>query len=326
MSPPPSSPSPESPAAQQARDWVLRLASGTMGEQELQAFEQWLALPGHRHAFECERMVWRSLGARPQTSVVVQSRRRTPRRRLAVLAAVAMFACAMFAPELLLHMRADYRAIDGIRQVSLPDGSTAVLDAGAAIAVHYNDEVRRIELLRGRAWFEVTPQRAVPFRITVGDGVVEDISTAFVVSRDEDRVDTAVEQGRVRVAARPDQGWMYLQAGQAAGWSKGGVAARGDALPLDRVAAWRRGELLLENAPVAQVLAELGRYRPGHVFVRGDLSALPPINAALRLDQPEQALDALAAGSGLSVTRLPLGIAIVQAAHTELPARPWPVR
>lgn len=322
MRPPSSSVAPETPVAQQARDWLLRLASGTMGGPDMQAFEQWLLLPGHRHAFEQQRVLWRSLGARPQTSVVLQRPvRRTQRRWSAAVAVLMLFCAVMSAPELALRLRADHRADVAIRHVSLPDGSTAVLDAGAAIAVHYGEATRRIELLRGRAWFEVVPQAGAPFRITVGEGVVEDISTAFVVSREGDRVDTAVEQGRVRVAARPDQGWMYLQAGQAAAWSKRGVAERGASLAPDHVAAWRRGELLLENAAVIQVLSELQRYRPGHVFVRGDLSALPPINAALRLDQPEQALDALAAGSGLSVTRLPFGIAIVQAQEDALPTR-----
>lgn len=310
---------PEDPRVQQARDWVLRLASGTMDEQELARFEQWLQLPGHRRAFEYERQLWRSLGAPPRTTVLAQPRpRRLPRRRFAAFAAVAALACVLFGPELSLRLRADHRAAVSVREVTLPDGSRAVLDAGAAIAVHYAGDARRIELLRGRAWFQVQPRPDAPFRVTVGEGEVEDISTAFVVSRHQDQVDAAVEQGRVRVAARPDQGWMYLQAGQRAGWSRsGGVATRGAELPLDQVAAWRRGELLLEDAPVAQVLAELGRYRPGHIFIRGDLSRLPRLNTALRLDQPEQALDALAAGSGLSVTRLPWGIAIVQAGSAQ---------
>ncbi len=301
---------PEPPAVLEARDWVLRLASGAMDAAGMEAFEQWLSLPGHRHAFERERVLWRSLGARPNTSVTVQPA--LPRRRQVALALVAGLACVLFGPGVALHLRADHLSSHGVAQVQLPDGSVAVLDADSAIAVHYGEHQRRIELLQGRAWFEVAPRPDAPFRVSVGDGVVEDISTAFMVSRAGDRVDTAVEQGKVRVAARPEQGWMYLQAGQAAGWHKGGIAVRGADIALDHVAAWRRGELLLEDAPVAQVLAELGRYRPGRIFIRGDLSALPRINTALRLDRPEQALDALAAGSGLSVTRLPLGIAIVQ--------------
>ena len=46
--------------------------------------------------------------------------------------------------------------------------------------------------------------------------------------------------------------------------------------------------------------------------MRGNLQALPAVSAALRVDHPEQALDALAATAGLQVTRLPFGVAIVQ--------------
>ena len=45
--------------------------------------------------------------------------------------------------------------------------------------------------------------------------------------------------------------------------------------------------------------------------MRGDLTGLPAVNAAFRIDRPEQALDALAVSAGLSVTRLPMGVAIV---------------
>ena len=321
MCPPPPCPPADDSVLGHARDWVLRLASGTLDEQGMQQFERWLEMPGHRRAFEHERLLWRSLGARPQTSVVAIPAQRATRRRLIVVAAVAALGCLLFGPQLLLRAQADHRAAAGIARVVLPDGSKAVLDAGSAIAVYYSGHARRVELLSGRAWFEVVPQRDAPFRVTVGDGVVEDISTAFVVGRDGAGVDTAVEQGRVRVAARADQGWMYLDAGQTAGWQADGIAVRGQTLPLDHVAAWRRGELLPEDQPVTKVLEELDRYRPGRIFIRGDLSALPRINGALRLEQPEQALDAVAAGSGLKVTRLPLGIAIVQAASTRTAPR-----
>ena len=46
---------------------------------------------------------------------------------------------------------------------------------------------------------------------------------------------------------------------------------------------------------MADAVAQIARYRQGPTFVRGDLSSLPAVNAALRVDQPEQALDALAA-------------------------------
>jgi transmembrane sensor len=45
--------------------------------------------------------------------------------------------------------------------------------------------------------------------------------------------------------------------------------------------------------------------------VQGDLSTLPAVSAALRIDRPEQALDALAETTGLRITRLPMGLVIV---------------
>jgi transmembrane sensor len=79
----------------------------------------------------------------------------------------------------------------------------------------------------------------------------------------------------------------------------------------DQIAAWREGELLLDATDVDDAVAQIARYRGGPTFVRGDLSALPAVNAALRVDQPEQALDALAVSAGLRITRLPMGVAIV---------------
>ncbi|MGM3213380.1 hypothetical protein ACS229_27035, partial [Klebsiella pneumoniae] len=117
---------------------------------------------------------------------------------------------------------------------------------------------------------------------------------------------------RVRVASPADGGWTYLKAGQRAAYGEHSAVTRLADMAADSVGAWRQGELLLEQASVADAVQRVGRYRAGPTFVRGDLSRLPAVSAALRIDRPEQALDALAATAGLQVTRLPFGVAIVQ--------------
>ena len=300
--------------AVQARGWIASLASGGMDAGQLQAFEHWLAQPGHRRVFEHERVLWRSLGPIPRaTGLPGQGQRRARFRRIA-LAAVAVLGLASIAPEAWLRMRADHRSGPAVTTIALADGSRAVLDAGSAIAVHFNGGGREIALLRGRAWFEVAPVAGRPFRVTADGGVVEDISTAFAVSRGADAVETGVEQGRVRVAAKEAGGWTYLQAGQRAGFAAGGSVTRLQDTAPDRIAPWRQGELLLQAATVADAVVQVGRYRHGPTFLRGDFTALPAISAALRIDRPDQALDTLAGTAGLRVTRLPLGVAIVQPA------------
>lgn len=292
--------------AEQAQAWIAWLASGAVDEPRMQEFERWLLAPGHRRAFEFERQLWRAVGEAPARAV--RPRRRGVRIGMAVAAALAL---VWVAPEAWLRLRADHVTATEVTTIALPDGSRAVLDAGSAISVDYDDTQRNIRLLRGRAWFEVAPGHQQPFRVTAQGGVVEDIATAFVVASTPQGVDAEVSQGQVRVAATPDGGWTYLLAGQRAGFTPGGTVMRHSDLAPDQIAAWREGELLLDATAVTDAVAEIARYRPGPTFVRGDLSALPAVNAALRVDQPEQALDALAVSAGLRITRLPMGVAIV---------------
>lgn len=299
--------------AEQAQAWLAWLASGAVEPERMHAFEQWLAQPGHRRAFEYERQLWRAV-AQPPLHAPRARRGRAPRLALAVAAALALL---WVSPDAWLRLRADHRSGSEVVTVALPDGSRAVLDADSAIAVDYDDRQRSIRLLHGRAWFEVAPGHAQPFRVRAQGGVVEDIATAFVVADTTRGVEAEVSQGQIRVAATPEGGWTYLLAGQRAGFAPGGrVLRRADVAP-DRIAAWRDGELLLDAVTVPEAVAQIARYRSGPTFVHGDLSALSTINAALRVDAPEQALDALAMSAGLRVTRLPLGVAIVRraAAH-----------
>lgn len=298
--------------AEQAQAWITWLASGAVDAPRMQAFEHWLSLPGHRRAFEYERQLWQAV-AQPPASTHHAGRRRRRAPRLA-LAAAAVLALLWVSPEAWLRLRADHRSTHEVVTLALPDGSRAVLDADSAIAVDYDDQHRSIRLLRGRAWFEVAPGHAQPFEVRAQGGVVEDIATAFAVASTAHGVEAEVSQGQVRVAALPDGGWTYLLAGQRAGFARGGRVVRHSDLAPDRIAAWRDGELLLEATGVADAVAQIARYRDGPTFVRGDLSALPAVNAALHVDQPEQALEALAMASGLRITRLPMGVAIVSAA------------
>ncbi|MEG0184983.1 MAG: FecR domain-containing protein [Stenotrophomonas sp.] len=309
---PPSTPrsTPNDSVAEQARDWIVCLASGDVSDARMAAFQHWLAQPGHRRSFEHERRLWRSIGPRPAMIERRPAARRPHRLRWALATAAALLLMVAW-PDAWLRLQADHRSEHRVQRVDLPDGSHAVLDAGSAIAVHFNERVRRIELLRGRAWFDVVPDAHRRFSVTAGNGVVEDISTAFTVAHVDAGVETEVGQGRVRVASPIDGGWTYLQVGQRARYGEHSGVARLVDVPADRVGAWRQGELLLEQASMVDAVHEVGRYRAGPTFVRGDLSTMPAVSAALRIEQPEQALDALVATAGLRVTRLPLGVAIV---------------
>lgn len=312
-------------AAQAARDWIMRLASGDITEGELAAYRRWAADPAHEAVFQHELALWRSLGVigdrlapttQPRSGRVVPSR---PFRRRAGYLAAAIAAClaiVVAGPELVLRTQADHITGIAVQSLTLPDGSRAVLDAGSAIAVRYDGEQRLVELLRGRAWFDVAHGDRKPFRVAAVDGLVEDVGTAFAVAEEDGGAEAAVTEGVIRVRA-PGEGapWMTLRAGQRAAWVQGGTPAREADMPASRIAAWRDGDILLNGVPVRAAVREIGRYRSGPTFVMGAVDGLPPVTAIVRAQRPDEGLAALAASARLEIINLPGGIAIVRPAR-----------
>lgn len=236
---------------------------------------------------------------------------------VAASALAAAFLALLMAPEAMLRLEADHRTAANVSEYSLPDGSTAWLDAGSAIRVDFGARERRIRLLRGNAFFTVRHGEARPFRVQALRGTVEDIGTSFEVRHGGGRVDVAVTQGAVSV--EPESGGdrsVLLREGESAAYDSSGSLARTRALEPDSVAAWRRGELMIDRRELPEVIRQIGRYRSGPTWIWGDLSARRPVSGALRIGDADAALRDLAAEQGLKIAWLPGGIAIVRHGDT----------
>ncbi|WP_414899579.1 FecR family protein [Sphingomonas flavalba] len=301
-------------AEDEARRWIARMASAEMTADELALFTAWRAAdPTHNRAFEQQRAVWRAAGRRPAAGHGPARRRsRWPRfpsaRRVSRPAAAGLAAAAIAAlllgPDIAVLVRADHRAGTAVESVMLPDGSRASLNAGAAIVVAYDDTERRIELLRGDAWFTVAHGDNRPFRVTALGGVTEDIGTAFEVRRDGASVAVAVTEGAVEVRAAATGARLPLRAAQRARYDKGGAVVRLGAADPTTIAAWRQNEILLDRATVAEAVAQIGRYRAAPVFVVGAPAPNRRISGVFRADRPDEAIDAVAGMADLAVYRL----------------------
>ena len=298
-----------------AREWVRLLASGDADANDIASLKDWLGEhPEHARAFERERGFWqdlephRSLFAARSAPAMRASRRapyrlRRPSRRFVAGAIAASLLLAVTGPDIMLRLQADHVADRGeVRAVRLSDRSTAMLDTNSAIAVHYDKTERRIELLRGRVWFDVAHNDARPFRVAAGSSLIEDVGTAFEVTEGRG-TQVAVSQGAIRllgVGTSP----VTLTAGQRADMT-GGIVSPLPAVSPGRIAAWRHGELLIDDMPLDQAIAFAGRYRPGLTLMWGDLSAKPHVSGAFRIAQADEAVIAMATNAGIRVTHLP---------------------
>ena len=310
------------PVADQAGHWVVRLASGDIGAAELDAFKVWLAdAPEHRAAFHRERALWQSLeGSKaafasalpvPHRRVRKWARTVTPRRSLAAAAAAVIV--ALLAPDVAVTLRADALAGTGeVRTITLPDGSTAMLDSGAAIAIRFGSAERRIDLLRGQAWFEVRHLDPRPFRVAALSGVTQDVGTAFEVSRGSDAVTIGVTQGVVRVTTPEGRNGVRLSVQQRARYAEGGMVHRLAPGMANSIAAWRRGLIVIDERPLSDAIAEVARYRAGPTLTFADTSGGAKISGVFRIAAPDEALEALAQMGGLRITSLPGGIVILR--------------
>ncbi|HUD28456.1 MAG TPA: FecR domain-containing protein [Novosphingobium sp.] len=299
---------------EQARAWVVRLASGAMSADELRSFDDWAAAdPRNRAAFLRERQTWQDLDAVEDVfgSAAEGAPSRARRWPSPWLPAAAAALIAWFAvPSAWLWTRSDAATGTGqVREVALADGSRVVLDSDSAIAIDYDDTDRMVRLLKGRAWFAVRHGDARPFRVAAADGVVRDIGTAFEVDDTAPHTRVGVTEGAVQIETG---GQLILRVGQRAEFGRAGSAAYLQTLPSDEIGAWRSGELLLREVPLEAAIRAIARYRSGTVFVLGNLAGGPPISGSFRTDRPDEALDTLAAMRGLERAALPGGILLLR--------------
>lgn len=313
-----SEPSPRQ--ARQALRWVIRCSAGPLPERQQRTLQRWLqADPRHALAWRQQTAFWRGLDAAgpevlaalPELTTDREGLRPIAPRRLPWLLASAAAVVLMVAaaPQALLLARSDLRSSDTPRVVQLEDGSTAVLDAGTALAVAFDGQQRHLRLLRGQAWFQVAHE-ARPFQVEAAGGLVCDIGTAFSVSMLDTTVTTQVSEGVVDV--RPGDGSVQrLHAGQSRVFRDGRWLQPVRLEDPEAVAPWRRGEVVIDDQSATQAIADLARYHRAPVWVLGGQGAGVRVSGLFHLRQPETAIDAVAAQAGLRVQRLPGGALVV---------------
>jgi len=310
-----------------AQDWFLRLSEPEVPPAERQRFEAWcVADPRHRAAYEEVRALWAGIDAlepafaptRHAPTPAARPRRLFwPRPRLALGAALA--ACLLFfvlmpsVSHLPTRLLADHSTATGDRRTAtLPDGSVVTLNTDSAIDVDYRGERRVVKLLHGEAHFEVAKDAQRPFQVLAVGGRTTAVGTAFAVRDSDDGTATVtVTEGIVSVES-PDasstvvegQGGTRVAAGQQVRYRRGAPPDAVHGVDASAVVAWRQGAIVIRDRPLAEALAEIGRYRTGRIVLLGDASRYGRVTARLALADLDGGIDALAATHGLSVTRV----------------------
>lgn len=171
-------------------------------------------------------------------------------------------------------------AIGGRETVALPDGSEVILNTNSVMRVSYSMNERSVYLERGEGHFTVAKNRGRPFRVYVGNRIVEAVGTAFSVQRGGgSAIEVIVTEGLVNLKSIPDviqtasgnpvppleSIVQAVAAGEYAAVSDESTNEEVKKIAMeqseiDAKLAWRDGMLLFQGEPLDFVVREVSRY------------------------------------------------------------------
>jgi transmembrane sensor len=95
---------------------------------------------------------------------------------------------------------------------------------------------------------------------------------------------------------------LVLKPGERVTFPEGGTATI-DAPRADALAAWRRGEVVLEDTPLSTAVVEMNRYQRQQIVLEGDSIGKLPISGIYRAGSNEDFANAVAVVYDLEVIR-----------------------
>ena len=256
--------------------------------------------------------------------------------RVWAVAASALLIVAISAGSLWYQWGSPDRHVTAIgeqRSIGLADGSVVEMNTASTIEVEFLDDVRRVSLLEGEAFFDVTDDVHRPFVVQTGEAEITVVGTKFNVYKKEAATTITVIEGNVAVAAEhgksnaersggvPDLpieesiSPVFLEPGQQATIDNLDRQIRTVSLPdSEKFVAWTDRRLIFESTRLENILAEFARYNDIQYEFSDDGIAALELTGTFESQDFAALLDYLEYHSEVSVGRTG-GIVIIGAAR-----------
>ena len=183
----------------------------------------------------------------------------------------------------------------------LPDHSVVELNTQSEIRVAFSAAERRVELIRGEAFFDVAKDASRPFMVVTDLATAKAIGTRFSVYRSQTGTIVTVAEGRVLVLdeqATTDRGSadhtdaVEVTPGTQAE-AQPGRPVRMHAANVERTFAWRERRLVFDGEPLWSVVEEFNRYNSPPLVVSDARLREQHISGVFGANDPQSLLDFL---------------------------------
>lgn len=312
----------DDPLAREAIAWVVRLTSGEATTVDAAELRRWRARsPAHEDAYRRAVRLWKNMGKAAQASEpkqldAVRANRLATRRAFlggAAAMAAASVGYAVVRPPLGLwpswgELLADYRTEKGEqRQIAISSEISLELSTLTSISVRSAADQPRIDLIAGEAAITANTVKK-PLVVVASDGLITASSATFNARCVDGRVAVTCLVGEVDVELGARS--VKVRAGQQVSYTGGGLGSVAD-VDTAQATSWRSGMLIFHNKPLAEVIEEVNRYRPGRIVITNSDLSHRVVNGTFRRDQLDTFIAQVQQLFGAKVTTLPAGLTLL---------------
>ena len=306
----------------QAQAWLIHLTSGKATRTDGEAFRRWcLSSEEHAEAFARTRQMWQDLGPAIARRQVSASRHERPATRhglrmsrraflgTAITASVAALVVARygFDGDGQRGTGATLRtAVGEQRHVDVTQGVALEMNTATNIGVRSSgNTVTGFRLRSGEAVVRIDPSHTAPFVVELEDARVLSGPGASFAVRCVDGVSTVTCLEGQAVLTRAETK-ILVKPSQQLAFDADGLGSAVAVNP-DTALAWRHRVLIYDNQPLADVVTDINRYRPGRIVITDRALGERRVHARFTLDQMADVASLIEDAYGAHATHLPGG-------------------
>lgn len=207
-----------------------------------------------------------------------------------------------------VHSRVFETHVGVHRSESLQDGSSLQLNTDSQVSMSFSAGHRDLTLARGEAHFQVAHDAASPFRVRVGNRIVQAVGTAFSVRlRSDGDVDVLVTEGTVEVmpaVARDEAPPKRVTQRELLHIDAAGTETLRtiDVADQQMRLAWQRGMVAFAGETLPEVIAEFSRYTERTIVIADPRLRRERVGGYFRAGDVEGLLTALRANFNVAAT------------------------
>lgn len=285
----------------QAAEWLLKIRSGELSQQQLQELEQWKhSSPAHEKAWRKAEKLLNVLNDVPQNSdAILQHGQQHSRKILGKLVLSLLFASTaiyFWQDNWYYRLFADYYTARGEQQqILLEDGTQLDLNTSTALDVQYTAQQRSIHLHYGEIWIKtghLAAYKDQPFIVTTKYADIQALGTVFSVQQLQKQQQScvAVLESAVKITLKDSHTPQIVHAGKQLCFDARQSFGKQPVQPNQYL--WRNHVIMAYDMPLKTLIQQIGRYQNRYFRLAPEIENIK-VSGSFPLHDLDQLIQAL---------------------------------